>query len=190
MGWLKKSSKEVLSRGGICMRFRDTQIGSRSRSRVTTPKWLIFSDQNLMHMLHVTTPPSMTFWAISRTPAYSIFVCLRKKTYYETACDSNVENGTIRFKFYGRLIMEFKEISREEQIGPNSLNNPSNRLHNFFLTQVVRTTGYKKWNDLFVLNWNQRVDWKFHNVLYNSIDIKRWLLDPNEMLKSWNLSYV
>ena len=86
--------------------------------------------------------------------------------------------------------MEFKEISREEQIGPNSLNNPSNRLHNFFLTQVVRTTGYKKWNDLFVLNWNQRVDWKFHNVLYNSIDIKRWLLDPNEMLKSWNLSYV
>ena len=37
------------------------QIGSKSRSRVTTPKWLIFSDQNLMHMLHVTTPPSMTF---------------------------------------------------------------------------------------------------------------------------------
>ena len=88
-----------------------SHLGVLTRDRDFEPIWRWAISKSNAYA-STTTPPSMTFLVISRTPAYSIFVCLGKKTYYETACDSNVENETIRFKFYGRLIMKFKEISR------------------------------------------------------------------------------
>ena len=168
--WLKKSSKEVLTREGICMRFWDGQTSNwlkisitcqnsemAHRFRLETLRWLknrsnlylefsFFSNFELSQsfrsekselsrsfdtwsrfwanlklslleisciVLHVTTPPSMTFWVVSK---YNLTQFSLTVYFYVQKPSSFDLIGSLLFSFRDR-ILPFLKIVRINSFG-------------------------------------------------------------------------